>query len=257
MKKIYTSIVALLLIQFSLNAQTLVVSTGFDNYAGTVATVPQGWYLSWNTSLSFYTSTGNYGVAAPSYKFGNDSDFVVAPFVQQGIDSISFFAKGNGTPFSPANELQFFQSNDSINWTLVATLDSFPTTGTTFGVALNGSNYLKLLYRKQSAGGNLAFDDAKIYSNGASGIPVQVAEEPVKLFPSPSTGLFYLQLSPKLTTPKIEIFDLLGNILINPSIQKEKQGLYKIDLSNFRNGFYFIKIQSGNSLITKRITIID
>lgn len=257
MKKIYVIVLVLSLFSICSKAQNLVVSTGFDNYAGTLATVPAGWFISWNTANSFYTSAGNFGVSAPSYKFGNDSDFVVAPVVQQGIDSVSFFARGNGTPFSPSNELQLFQSNDSINWILVTSIDSFPTTGTTTGVTLNGNKYLKLLYKKQPAGGNLAFDDVKIYSNASTGIASVSGADLVKIFPSPSTGLFYVQYNSKLSSPQIEIFDILGNIVSHASIQNEKPGLFKVDLSGYRNGFYFVKIQSGSYLITKRITIID
>jgi len=254
MLKIYILAFICCLFQIKANSQNLVISTGFDNYAGTVATVPVGWYISWNTSNSFYTSTGNYGLAAPSYKFGNDSDIVVAPWTAIAKDSISLFVRGNGTPFSPANELQFFQSQDSITWTQVAVIDSLPTTGTTIGVNLNGDPYLKLLYRKQSAGGNLAIDDIQIYSLATN--VVQVKDEiKIKLFPSPSTGMIFVKLPENQKLPSIEIYDLLGNRINNIFVEKKENGLYGLDFTGKRSGFYFVKIQLDGKLFTKRITI--
>lgn len=255
MKNIYILAFVCCLLSSKINAQSLILSTGFDNYAGSAATVPAGWFLSWNTSNSFYTSSGNYGIAAPSYKLGNDSDFVVAPWTAAPKDSISFFVRGNGTPFSPANELQIFQSQDSIMWTQVAVIDSLPTTGTTISVNLNGDPYLRILYIKQPAGGNLAIDDIQIYALSTG---VESLNDGIKLnvFPSPSSGLFYVQWNSFENKPSVEIYDMLGNMLSSALIKKEKPGFYKIDLSGYRNGFYFVKIQSGSELVTKRIAII-
>src|SRR5690349_18663905 len=108
MKILYSTLLFLLISLPALPQANVAVSTGFDNYAGTLATVPQGWYISWNSTSSFYTSAGNFGDSSPSYKFGNDSDFVVAPAYPM-IDSVSFFVKGNGGPFSPLNELRIYE----------------------------------------------------------------------------------------------------------------------------------------------------
>ncbi len=254
MRKIYILAFIFCLFQLKISAQNLVISTGFDNYTGTVATVPVGWYMSWNTANSFYTSTGNYGLAAPSYKLGNDSDIVVAPWTVAAKDSISFFVRGNGTPFSPANELQFFQSQDSVTWTQVAIIDSLPTTGTTIGVNLNGNPYLKLLYIKQPAGGNLAIDDIQIYSL-TTGVQQVKDEINVNVFPSPSSEIVFIKLPENKSAISMEIYDLLGNRISSVIASKKGSGLYSLDFSGKRSGFYFVKIQIDGRLITKRITI--
>lgn len=256
MKKIYFALLISLFLNSKADAQILVASTGFDNYAGTVATIPAGWYCSWNTSSSFYTSTGNYGIAAPSYKFGNDSDFVVAPKVVQGITKVTFFARGNGVPFSSANELQFFQSTDSINWVLVTSVDSLPVTGTTITVNLNGNPYLKFLYHKQAAGGNLAFDDVMIYSNTTSMSEVAKSET-IKIYPTPSTGIVYVKLPESVSDVKVEVFDILGNAINNLAIQKENPSLFTINFTGKSKGFYFVKIAYGSKMITRKITITE
>ena len=258
MRKIYTFVICciLLLTQNSF-AQTVAVSTGFDNYAGTTASAPYGWYLSWNTSNSYYTSTLNYGLSSPSYKFGNDSDFVVAPGYPM-LDSVSFFVRGNGTPFSPQNQLQIWTSNDSTNWTLSNYLDNLPTTGTTMTVPLpSGTTNVKFIYRKATAGGNLAFDDVKLYSNAVIGTPEINPAESIRVYPTPTTGNITIS-SPATLTSKlnIQIFDLLGNKIPVP-VRKLKNGLFTADLSAQRQGFYFIRIQGDTFTFTKRISLVS
>lgn len=258
MRKIYTFVICCILLTANiLSAQNVAVSTGFDNYAGTIATAPYGWYLSWNTSNSFYTSTLNYGLSSPSYKFGNDSDFVVAPGYPM-IDSVSFFVRGNGTPFSPQNELQIWTSNDSTNWTLSTYLDNLPTTGTTMTVPLpTGTPYVKFVYRKATAGGNLAFDDVKLYSNAVIGAPEINPAESIRVYPTPTTGNISIS-SPATASSKlsIQIFDLLGN-KIPVAVRKLKNGLYSADLSAQRQGFYFVRIQGETFTVTKRISLVS
>ncbi|MBK6642292.1 MAG: hypothetical protein IPG39_14235 [Bacteroidetes bacterium] len=179
---------AALLLTLNLNnafSQFVAVSTGFDNYAGTIATMPAGWYLSGILPIPFYTSALNYGVSSPSYKFGNDSDFVISPPYPM-MDSVSFFIRGNGAPFSPLNELQIWTTQDSVNWNLTSYLDNLPTTGTIRTVSLpSGTIFVKFLYRKAAAGGNLALDDVKIYSNAVIGVPENLTADNVSIYPTP------------------------------------------------------------------------
>ncbi len=232
------------------------VDVNFDNYAGTPASVNPQIYISWNSvsPASFYTSAGNFGISAPAYKFGNDSDYITTFYVPQ-MDSISFWLKGNGGPFSPLNELRFYVSIDSINYSLITSIDSLPTTGTNISIPLNQIvGYIRIEYRKLG-GGNLAFDDLKIYSTTVIGLNEKPGEDLLTVYPMPATDHIYLKFDSKLNSPQIEIFDMLGNVISNATVQKEKPGLYKVDLSRYRNGFYFVKIQSDGKLFTKRITI--
>ena len=169
-----------------LNAQTAVINCGFDNYAGTTATIPAGFYISWNStsptapgpSASFYTSAGNFGATAPSYKFGVDSATMVTPMVTNA-DSIVFWGKGNG--ISGPSELSISYSADSITWTPITALNNLPTSGTTFSVPLTPAvtGYIRFFYHKDV--GNLAFDDLRIYSNtGSSGINENSSREDVR-----------------------------------------------------------------------------
>src|SRR5688572_4703573 len=103
MKKYITLRLLLILLSITSGSRTFAqwnIIIDFDGYNGTIATVPPFTFISWNSvnPPSFYTSAGNFGVSAPSYKFGNDGDYIISKEVLDN-DSISFWVKGNGTPF--------------------------------------------------------------------------------------------------------------------------------------------------------------
>ena len=146
------------------SAQIVRLFQGFDNYAGTSATVPAGWYISWNSTspASFYTTATNYATSSPSYGFGINQDTVISPYFQSG-DVLWFWCKGQGAPFSVQNTLRVYTSADSITWNTFQTIDSLPvaTAGVTMAFNITCSvHYLKFIYTKVNA--NLAFDDVKV-----------------------------------------------------------------------------------------------
>jgi len=245
---------------FFVKAQNIVASLNFDGYIGTVATVPAGYYISWNSTStnSFYTSAGNFGINPPSYKFVNDGAFIITPYLP-AIDSLTFFGKGNGSPFSPLNELRISHSTDSINWTSDTVLVSMSASGTIYSIPVNqSSGYFRFEYYKASGGGNLAFDDLLMYSNQPVSVNELKAEDLINVYPTPSTGLIKLKISdPDEELTKIDVFDLLGNKVSNVKIEKKSQGFYTVDLTGKNTGFYFLKIQTTGLFITKRITLVE
>ncbi|MBK6642291.1 MAG: T9SS type A sorting domain-containing protein [Bacteroidetes bacterium] len=54
----------------------------------------------------------------------------------------------------------------------------------------------------------------------------------------------------------MSVYDLLGN-KIQARIRKIKSNQFAIDLSGQRQGFYFVRIQNDQSVITKRITLLS
>lgn len=152
-----TSLVAFTFSSFS---QTIVDSTGFYCYAGTLASAPAGWYMSWHSTSapSYYTVATSVGIAPPSYKFGQDSVFVITPQFAQA-DTVTFWCKGFG--ISDSSKLNLYASSDSVSWTMFASRDTLPTSGTVlkYGIPY-GAKWLLFVYRKIT--GNLAFDDVQI-----------------------------------------------------------------------------------------------
>lgn len=68
-----------------------------------------------------------------------------------------------------------------------------------------------------------------------------------RLYPNPSNGIFTMELS---SSAKVKILDLLGRSVYSDNLE---QGNYKMDLSPFENGVYFIQINQNNNFKTIKI----
>jgi hypothetical protein len=88
-------------------------------------------------------------------------------------------------------------------------------------------------------------------SLGVTSFELENAFQP---YPNPSNGIFNLNFSnyPSEKT-KITVLDLLGKKL--KTIENLENGNLKIDLSNLKNGMYFLKIQTDGALTTRKIII--
>lgn len=125
------------------------ISEGFSG--GT--TPGSGWTFSGiDTS---YTSTGNYGVAAPSIGFNNDGEYIVSPSFSNAY-TLSFWIKGEGT-IGGNSSLTIECLSDGL-WSNLDTITNLPTSGTVESYALSSATtQIKFVYKKDK--GNLALDD--------------------------------------------------------------------------------------------------
>ncbi len=156
------------------DAQQVLVSTGFDGYAGTLATAPAGWTLSGN---GLYNTAGNFGLSSPSYKMskatGDSITTIITPQFANA-DSVSFWIKHQPATQSADTNfwsfLNIYESVDTVNWNLISSFDTLSSTATVITTAVPvTAQYLKLAYKKVK--GNLAIDDIKVTRN-VFGTPV-------------------------------------------------------------------------------------
>lgn len=87
------------------------------------------------------------------------------------------------------------------------------------------------------------------------GVGSQILNQAVSLFPSPSKGLFHLNIEDDRNADiKINVFDVLGKEVANVAARKSDT-LYEqtLDLQHLPDGTYFVKIQEGNLITTRRI----
>lgn len=74
------------------------------------------------------------------------------------------------------------------------------------------------------------------------------------VYPVPShDGILYIESKNTNDVSKIEVLDVLGNVVFNSTKNESK---VKLNLADMNNGNYFVKIYSGSSVSTKKIVII-
>ncbi len=131
------------------------INEGFNS--GTTA--PAGWTF---TAIGgTYTTATNFGFSSPSLQFDNTGDRVLTP-VFQGATAVSYWLKGQSTNAVSALTVEQF---DGDNWTVLATIQPIPTTGTINTHELT-SNITQVRFTYTKSFGNLSFDDVTI--NGST-----------------------------------------------------------------------------------------
>lgn len=83
------------------------------------------------------------------------------------------------------------------------------------------------------------------------------AEETIKLYPSPTNGPLNIKIENGTGPVQVEVFDMLGNLVENINLERKGKGWYTLDLSSMNKGLYFVKIQTPNQFVTKRVTLVQ
>ena len=247
----------MLFFRIPLTAQIL-IENHFDNYIGTAASTPEGWYLSWHmdstqSALSFYPSPANSGNAAPSYKFGMDSVYIISPAFSNA-DTLRFYLKGNGSP-AVENTLDIYSSADSINWSPVTSLDSSLPSAVIVSVPIPvTASHVAFVYRKHVLGYNAGIDDIYIH-RGAFATKMKTNEKLIASFrPNPVNTKVTFDFAAVLPGAEIHILNILGNEVFSAKMVQPASS-YSMNLSSLDEGIYFVKVTAFNQTITKRMVV--
>lgn len=107
-----------------------------------------------------------------------------------------------------------------------------------------GPNFARTFYIRPNFGGVVLVGLNKTKALDAS----------VNVYPNPSKGQFNVAISSNETDNyTITIVDMMGRVI--NSYTNLPNGEFNIDLSNESNGFYFIKVQSGDSVTTQKVVV--
>ena len=81
-------------------------------------------------------------------------------------------------------------------------------------------------------------------------------ETKVAVYPNPTNGRFVVELEvANGSNVSVSILNLLGEEVKVVSRNATAQDQYEIDLSDFANGVYLVKVQTGDNSILKRIVL--
>ncbi|NCB83940.1 MAG: hypothetical protein EOM44_05505 [Bacteroidia bacterium] len=131
-------------------------------------TAPTDWQF---TGISSYTSssTGYYGLTAPSVKFDTSNDMIVTPVYNSIPSKISFWYRGASTDATSA--LLVEGTANGTTWTSIDNINPLSTSGVVKEYS-NIANYNQFRFTYTKGAGNLAFDDFTVYSSDYAITPI-------------------------------------------------------------------------------------
>ena len=261
MKKIFTLIALFTTLQLGSFAQSPILCEDFANYDSLVSSVDwHGWYISYNTQFSYYTSVQSSGPSGPnSYKFGVDSATLITPNID-GAQSISFWMKGNfGTPPGPDPLSMFYvyESSDSTVWTLIDSIQPSANIGSTghpkaYNVSM-GTQYVKFFYHKST--GNVAFDDFCALDGPVGIFGFAKNNLAISVFPNPSNGIINIKSS---TFQSKGLTVIVSNVLgkeVKQVILSTPASQYQVNLNDLDAGIYMVRVRSEFGESTQRVIL--
>jgi hypothetical protein len=241
---------------FAVNAQTNVLCEDWNTYSPDTSAAfahYHGWYISYHGTNSFYTSSGSSGISGPnSYKFGADSATLITPDIS-GADHINFWMRGNGTDSSCV--LYVYESADSVQWALVATLDtiSHDTAVVEFPIS-PGTRFVKFFYDKSL--GNVAFDDFCATIGAVSSVRENSLPMAVLFYPNPSAGQIHIEVNNAIGTAAELIITGSSGKMVKRLALCGVGGHFEADLSDLEKGNYIASVRNGNRTSSQRLSIL-
>lgn len=97
-------------------------------------------------------------------------------------------------------------------------------------------------------------DDVVIYncSEALNVNEVDFLNDNITIYPNPSNGIFNIKMK-SITEVKFDIYDITGKLIMRKSNIIENN--YKLDLTNYSKGIYFMKINSDLGSVTKKLLV--
>ncbi|MBK9402082.1 MAG: choice-of-anchor J domain-containing protein [Bacteroidetes bacterium] len=120
-------------------------------------------------------------------------------------------------------------------------------------VSLLGQVNSNIVFKATSGYGNNGYLD-EINVTITTGVGENQLEEQISLFPTPSTGTVFLNLSAiKDNTVRISISDVTGKVVDTYTAAKSNQ--HELKMEKFQNGTYTINIDADGQRITKKVVL--
>ncbi len=213
-------------------------------------------YTGFSVSLSANGSTvavGGFSKKARIYQNNNGTwtqigqDLIAA---ERGLANVSINADGSRVTVGFSSiVLQFFYQKNTNKWIRVG--DFIPETG-----SLDSNADGSVIVIGSSHGGTAGVwsGHAKVYENTTVLGTQELSKESIAMYPNPTSGVLNLKLKNN-NVSQVFIYDSTGKIIYKRQFPIENNQL-QIDLSNFNNGMYFIKIQEENRILSTKIVKI-
>ncbi len=165
-------------------------------------------------------------------------------------------AMSTNTNISVVNTNEFFFVSDNSN-TYTGSMAMFVSSAfTSFTAPLNVRFYA---WNAESTAGSFRVDS--VIFNGSAALATGIAKVNFNLnsnfnvYPVPSNnGVVYIENKNALEVSKIEVLDVLGNVVLTNKNTDDLK--IKLNLADVNAGTYFVRMHSGKSVSTKKIVIV-
>jgi len=168
----------------------------------------------------------------------------------------SYVAVSNPTFGLQSGYVHIYQNENNV-WTAGANNSIHGNTGDRLGTSLeltaDGSMIAVGSYHGGTAG-VVWSGTAKVYQNTTTLSTQELSKESISIYPNPTNGVLNLKLTNN-NTSQVFIYDVTGKVIYKRQFPIERNQL-QIDISSFKNGMYFMKIQEGNSILSTKIVKI-
>jgi hypothetical protein len=143
--------------------------------------------------------------------------------------------------------------------TTTISLIGSPLGGVFSGIDVIGTDFIPssagdytVNYTYTDANNCTAVSNQTVTVNSCTGIK-EITDDEVAIYPNPTIDFVVINInSNKLKSVKLELYDIVGNLLDNELLTDEKTMLR---LNKFKKGIYFIKIKSNDNQIIKKIIL--
>ena len=121
--------------------------------------------------------------------------------------------------------------------------------------ANSGSDFLAYIGGCEQMDCTSPFLSPVYYNNGLKSLNFEIKlDNDLKIFPNPTSGSFIIQAGQLITNSTIEVYNVLGNMVYKKQVDKFENE--QIDISNFDNGLYYIRIKGNEGMVNETRKII-
>ena len=143
------------------------------------------------------------------------------------------------------NDILIYSSDTNPNVSLVADVSLYTPDGT----ITNAKSSFDCSSRSQ---------DSVLFTNKNEGQKeyndnVNLLSLKVNIHPNPNNGLFVLDLNQKVQELSVQLYSINGALIYDKKYNEESLNKVQIDITSQSKGVYFIKVKSGDYMVTKKI----
>ncbi|MGZ3902278.1 MAG: PKD-like domain-containing protein [Bacteroidia bacterium] len=205
---------------------------------------------SWRYKMAVEDSCGNMSAMSPYHQ---------TMFMQDNSGNFiwnQYQIEGQTTPISQLNSYLFERDNNSTGvWNNIQTLSASSTAYTdpnysTYQMSANWRSETQWTISctptyRQAGNGNIQSTIVRAKSNITNNrtTDVKIVEHSFNVYPNPASGEITIKLNKDCKNCSVELYNSLGQVLLTEKLSSSEN---KINVSEFENGIYYLKLNSEN-----------